>query len=85
MLRVAPLPLECASAQPMWVWIRVKVATIERAINALRDAVTRKHIIASHMPDTSLGNRISNEADSDHAAYEELKDAARKADGEGPQ
>jgi hypothetical protein len=66
------------------VWIRVTVSTIQRAIAALRDSVTRKHIIASNHPNTSFETRLRNQADSDHTAGEELKTALKESKRDEP-
>jgi hypothetical protein len=64
----------------VWVFIRVSLNTIERAVSALRDSMTRRHHIATHMDDGPLEKRLRHEADADYEAAEELKKALR--DGE---
>lgn len=57
-----------------WVWIRVPLQALERAITALKESVLRKHTMASR----SESERLRTEADADEAAAEALKKALRE-------
>lgn len=57
----------------LWVWIRVPLHAIERAIASLKESVMRKHATGSRTDD----ERIRREADLDEEAAEALKKAVR--------
>lgn len=53
----------------LWVWVRVPVRALERAIAALKDAVVRKHRAGEHA-----------DADQDDRAAEAIKRSLREDD-----
>jgi hypothetical protein len=62
-------------SRELWVWIRVPLHALERAIASLKESVMSKHQSASR----SGSERMRAEADADEAAAEALKEASRKA------
>lgn len=64
----------------VWIWIRVPLNAIERAIASLKESVMHKHGAASRQD----SSRLRREADLDEEAAENLKKAVRDAEGAPP-
>lgn len=61
----------------VWVWIRVPFKALGRAIDALKDSVSRTHMEASQTDDPEKRARLRTVADTDDAAAESLRKAVR--------
>lgn len=61
----------------LWIWIRVPLDAVYRAIHALKDSVPRTHLEASKTDDPERRARLRAQADQDEASAEELKRALR--------
>jgi hypothetical protein len=60
------------SREDLWVWVRIPLSALERAITALKDRVTWNH---------NLGKR--EEAHSDDVAAEDIKKSLREDHDDG--
>lgn len=69
----------------LWIWVRVPLRGLERAIEALKDRVARRHVEASQTQDPEKQQRLRAEADQDDAYAETLKQAIREEDGRPPE
>jgi hypothetical protein len=68
----------------LWIWVRVPLRGLERAIDALKERVANLHTEASKTPDPKSQKALRAEADEDEAYAETLKQAIRDEDGPPP-
>lgn len=64
----------------LWIWIRVPLRALDRAIDALKERVARGHVEASQIDDDAKAKRRRTEADTDDTDAETLKRAVRSLD-----
>ena len=67
----------------LWVWIKVPLDALERAIVLLKDAAMRGHLGASRAPNKKFGEQLRQKADADDQHAENLKQAIRENGGKG--
>jgi hypothetical protein len=68
----------------MWVWIRVPLEAVERAISLLKEAAMRGHLGASKSDNKRFSERLREKADADDQHAEHFKKAIRDGDGKKP-
>jgi hypothetical protein len=67
----------------MWVWIRVPLEAVERAISLLKEAAMRGHLGAGKSDNKKFSERLREKADADDRHAEDLKQAIREQNGKG--
>lgn len=61
----------------VWIWVRVPLRGLERAIESLKERVARRHAEASEMREPEKEKRLREDADQDDVDAETLRQAIR--------